>query len=467
MAPQWIERAFGVKRERFAIEVKKAKVGFISEEEERSWSEGYGYLTNWGLGEQWMDASWGNLVNRIYSINSAVAQCILKLALGYPEPPVTVKIGDEVRPDHPLQLLLDRPNPMMSHSELKQIDIIYRAVGGNTYLHKVRNTTGQVIELWPYHAGQMWPVPSRFQWIEEYEYDAGHGKTRRVPARDIIHLKWPMVDLSAPWLALSPLAIILREVMTDTEATRLTHSLLKNNAMPAGVVTLPPGTAMSPDKAEKLREKWQKQHGGDNRGGIVILEQGASYERVSMSPDEMSLAAVRNIPETRIAGNLGVPPIVAGLSVGLQHGTYSNYASARQQMTEETFVPMWRSDGNEITQAMQDEYSDRPVVAYNTSKVAALQENTNEKYKRAGDAFTRNIAMLDEARAAIDLPPIDQVNAGDTRGTAFYYELKPPQQMQRRIIDALVEPAQLTDGKAATGDTVMLDTKATEPLEEG
>jgi HK97 family phage portal protein len=428
-----------------AAGAKATVIPFVEEASPLGWTTGYGQyggLNVWGYDEDHLDMRWSSLVNRIYGLNSAIGMCCLKLATGYPEPPPIVKVNGEVQPDHTLQGLLNRPNPLMSHAELMTFSIIYRVVGGNVYLHKVRNSLGGVVELWPYHAGQMWPVPSRYNWIEEYEYDAGKGEKKRVPASEIIHLKWPLPDLRSPWLGLSPLELIAREVMTDTEATRFVKALLKNDARPSGVVTLPPGASMSPSKADQLRDKWEKQHGGENRGGIVILEQGAGYERVSMNPEELAFDALRRVPEARIAGNLGVPPIVAGLSVGLERSTFANYGEARRQMTEETFVPMWRSDAVELTQALSTEYEGDPVVAYDTGRVAALQENENEKWARGAVAFDKGGITLDEYRQVMGFVPFDQVMAGDQRGLLLSHELRPP---MSRIVDVTPERQRLMD----------------------
>lgn len=427
-------------------EAKKATIPFTPEPLDVGYSDPYNIIRY--SDDTWFDASWGNLVNQLFLINSALGACILKYALGYNEPPPLVKVRDEEKPDHALQRLLDRPNPLMSHAELKAIDIIYRIVGGNTYFHKVRGGGGQVVELWPYHAGQMWPVPSQYNWVQEYEYDAGRGLKKRIPASEIIHLKWPIPDLRAPWKGMSPLELIAREVLTDSEAARFAYALLKNDAIPKGVVTVPEGTPMSPATAEKLRNKFKKDHGGDNRGGVVILEQGAAYTRVSMNPQEMDLSALRRVPEARIAGNLGMSPMVGHLTAGLERSTYSNSEQAYREVVQGTFVPMWRSDGNELTQALQNEYPDKPTIAYNTSLVASLQESTDDKYNRTLKAFDSNVTMLDEARALIDLPPVDQVIAGDTRGKLFAFEMvnastiAPP---QPRIVDVTPQPAQLED----------------------
>lgn len=450
MARSFLDRIFGspppTLQAALSVDMKRAEVPFLDRSVNTNYIQPYSYLPGWN-NKELFDTSWSNLVERVFSVNSAIGQCMRVLAQGYPEPPPMVRVGDEEQPMHQLQALLERPNPLMSHSELMSLSIVYRAVGGNCYLHKIRGTGGQVAELWPYHAGQMWPVPSRYGWVEEYEYEVGFGDRRRIKGEDIIHLKWPIPDLARPWMGMSPLAMIAREVMSDTEATVFVYALLHNDAVPHGVITLPAGTPMSPGQADKLRNKFTDQHGGDRRGGVVILEQGAEYTRVSLNPTEMNFDALRRVPEARIAGNLGVPPIVAGLNVGLEKSTYSNYEQAVQHMTQGTFVPLWRSDGVELTQALQRDYADSPVVGYNTSLVAALQESTDSKYKRALEAFGGTVATLDEVRALIDLPPIDQVIAGDKRGTLFSYEMAaastiaPP---QPTIVDVTPAAPQLT-----------------------
>lgn len=437
-------RLRGVRRERFSL--KSAEIPLVR-----------GYISQWSPAE-WMDTSWDNLVDQGYQQNAAVFQCISTLAFGYPEPPPTVMRDGDPDPKHPLQKLLARPNPVMSHAELMLYSIVYRAVGGNCYLHKVRGAGKQVVELWPYNIGQMWPIPSRFNWTEEYGYYDKDGQVRKVPATDVIHLKWPAVDLTNPTKALPPLRAVAREVNTDTEATRYLYALLKNDAVMRGVVTLPPNTAMAPSKANLLRQEFEARHGGDNRGGIAILEQGATYQRVSLNLQEMAFEALRRVPESRIAGAFRVPAILAGLYVGLEKATYANYKEARSQLTEDTFVPLWRSDAVELTQALASEFDsnpDRLMVTYDTGKVAALQENEDAKYTRVVAGYDATLLTKNEARAFLGLVPVKDIPQDDPEGDVFKTEAA-PQMPQPSIIDVTPQPPQLTDTQKAR----LVETKA-------
>lgn len=438
MAPKFLEQLLGVRRQRFNI--KSAEIPLTR-----------GYITDYPT-VNWMDpGNWDNITTQGVEACSAVFQCMSTLAFGYPEPPPQVLKDGEPDPKSQLQKLLDRPNPVMSHSELMVYTMIYRAAGGNCYLHKIRNPLGVPIQLWPYNVAQMWPIPSSSDWVEEYGYYDKSGAIKKVPAKDVIHLKWPFVDLGNPVKAYSPLMAVFREVNTDVEATRMLYALLLNDAVMRGIITLPEGVTPPNSKIAAWKQEFAMRYGGDNRGGVAVLEQGATYQRVSLNMQELAFESIRRIPESRIAGAFRTPAILAGLYVGLEKATYANYKEARAQLTEDTFVPMWRSDGVELTQALAADFDsnpDRYTIQYDLSQVAALQENQTEKVTRSVEAFGANGVTLDEFRQWLGLLPVDQVIPGDTRGTLFSYELPgastiaPP---QPTIVDVTPQPPQLTD----------------------
>lgn len=437
MAPKVIERLLGVRRERLGFDAKSAEIPLTR-----------GYVSEWGPAA-WMDTSWDNLITEGVKASSAVFQCMSTLSFGYPEPPPVVLRDGDPDPKNPLQRLLTRPNPVMSHAELMVYTMLYRASGGDCFLHKIRNKAGVVIEMWPYNIAQMWPIPSRFQWVENYGYFDKDGQVRTIPAADVIHLKWPFIDLLNPTRSLAPLLAVFREVNTDSEATRYLYALLKNDAVMRGVVTLPTGVAIPKTKADLMRQEFVARHGGDNRGGIAILEQGATYQRVSLNLQELAFEALRRVPESRIAGAFRVPAILAGLYVGLEKATYANYKEARSQLTEDTFVPLWRSDAVELTQALASEFDsnpDRLTITYDTGKVAALQENEDAKYTRVVSAYDAGLLMLNEGRAIIGLPPLKDLKRDDPEGDVFKTSAgQVTQTLDPTIIDVTPQPAQLTD----------------------
>lgn len=59
--------------------------------------------------------------------------------------------------------------------------------------------------------------------------------------------------------------------------------------------------------------------------------------------DHLFLAGEGLVPthNTRIAAAFGVPPVIVGLSEGLEAATYSNYAQARRRFADGTLHPLW------------------------------------------------------------------------------------------------------------------------------
>lgn len=361
------------------------------------------FVPSW-VREAWLEPTFDRLTREGYTANAAVNACVVALAFAFIEAPLTVSRDDDT-PDvrHPLQRLLRRPNAVMSEAELALFVITYLAIGGNCMLHKVR-VRGRVVELWPYHPGQMVPIPGRTSWVEGYEYDAGDGDKRRVPAADVIHLKWPSVDPQQPWLALPPLRAAAREVDTDSEATRYLYALLRNDATPRTVIEVPQGMSLTNDEFNRLRAQFNDRYGGERRGSAALLEGGLKVSRIGLDLQELAFDALRRVPETRIAAAFRVPPIVAGLSAGLERSTYANFAEARRMFTENTIIPLWRLVAAEIEQGLGEEFGSAVQVRHDVSRVAALRENEDAKFGRITQAFARGLLGRKESRRLLGLP---------------------------------------------------------------
>lgn len=367
--------------------------------------------------ESFIIPSFRALVREAYKKNAAVFACLEVLAFAFPEAQLRIYDGDsedaQPLPNHPLRKLLNRPNPRMGEAELLLITIVYAAIGGNAYWHKVRGRAGQVVELWPYHAGQMRAVPGGPTWILRYEYDNGDGIWQPIPVEDIVHFKWPSPDPEQPWQAQPPLAAAGREVDTDNEITRYLFALLKNDAVPRLALKLPAGEGLKDPEIRRMKQQWRERYGGDNRGDIAILEQGAEIQRVGLDLAELTFDALHRIPETRIAAVLRVPAILAGLAAGLERSTFANFKEARQLFAEGTLIPLWRLFASEIASDLGPEFR-APDVRFDISRVQALQEDTTARWKRALDAFQRGILKRNEARRYIGY--------ADAQGGDIFYE---------------------------------------------
>ncbi len=364
---------------------------------------------------EWMRYSFSStsfraLAQEGYRGNGGVFGCISALAFAFPEPPLLVwqetAAGKAPLRNHALSMLLKRPNPQMGLAELLQYTMVYMAVGGNCYWYKVRSRAGRVVELWPLHDGQMTPKPGTTRLIDHYELDMGTGTPERIEASEVVHHKW-MPDPLAPHKGLGPMIAVAREVDTDNEATRYLFALLKNDAMPRLAFVVPPGVELSQDQRDRFNEEWKDRHGVDKRGGVALLEGGVDVKTIATNLRELEFNALRRVPEARMSSAFRVPAIIAGLYVGLERSTLANYAEARTQFAEDTLVPMWSNLADEASTDLLPDFAGRDdeIVEFDLAKVQALQRRVMERRKWALEALRGGGLLVNEFRAACDLPP--------------------------------------------------------------
>jgi HK97 family phage portal protein len=345
----------------------------------------------------WMDTDFLTLIQRGYKASSAVANCVRALAFSFPEPQLIAyrETADGEQPadaNDPLQKLIRHPNPDMGEAEFMQFLVTYCSCGGNVYIWKERSKNGKVIALWPFSDKDVKPVPGinpTQGFVAGYEFYAGDGGSPiYLSKRNVIHWKW-MIDPEQPWKGIGAIEFAARDVQNDTESSRYTYAMFKNNAVPPIAVTTPEGDELDDATVKRLQKMWLKRYGGDNQGVPAFLQGGMTIQKLGMNMQELNLSELKNVPESRICGAFGVPPTIALLYVGLKRSDYGD-GMARKSFTETTLVALWRGCASELTSSLSDEFGGGYVLQYALNQVKALAENVNE-------LWTRLLSALDKA----------------------------------------------------------------------
>jgi len=129
----------------------------------------------------------------------------------------------------------------------------------------------------------------------------------------------------------------------------------------------------------------------------------------SMSLNEMSMNALRNVPEARICSAMSVPPVMIDLPVGMQYSTYNNKREARLMFTENTMMHFWARFGTRLTEGLRDDFGldNDEWIGFDLSQVVAFKDRLNEDRAWALLALDKGAITRDEARALAGLRPID------------------------------------------------------------
>jgi HK97 family phage portal protein len=352
--------------------------------------------------------------------NSAVYACLSYLCTAYPDAPLRVWKDDkdgkaERQADHALEALIRRPNPHMSMETIWYWVQWAKHAMGNAYLRKLRagdKDTGNVVQLWPISPAHIWPITTdadrrRGVFITNYKYEYETGKYEYIPPHNIIHFRLG-VDDHDHRLGTSPLKRLVKSIATDDQAEAFCLALLNNYAVP-GMVVSTKDADMTAEDAQEIKERITANFGGENRGNVAILNNGATAEQFGYSPDQMDTSGVRRAAEERISACLHVPAFICGLGAGLDHSIYNNAREAKESFAENTLLPQYAFDAATINlQLLPDFESDPKVYAkFDVSDMRALQEDEDKKYARLDLGVKGKWIKRNEARADVGLPPVE------------------------------------------------------------
>ncbi len=310
--------------------------------------------------------------------------------------------------DHPMLSLVDSPNPYYDGLLLQMATIADYTIDGNAYWRKIRSAAGRVVQLW-------W-IPSMFiepawgygttEYLSHYDYSPG-GISEKVDPADIVHFRYGL-DPNNIRKGLSPLKSLFREVFTDNEAANMTASLLRNLGVPGIVISPKEGAPGFKTEAGKEIKEWFKETTtGDKRGEPLVMSGSTHVEQFGFNPQQMDLRALRQIPEERISGVLGVPAIVAGLGAGLARSTFANMQEAREMAYESNIIPSQRVFGSVMKRQLLGEFEDDVTpwqVVYDLSEVRVLQEDENKKAERVSGMVTAGYVTVEDAQRETNMP---------------------------------------------------------------
>jgi phage portal protein BeeE len=174
-------------------------------------------------------------------------------------------------------------------------------------------------------------------------YAEGEDPIRLLP-ENVAHFA-PIPDPVAKFRGMSWLSPVLEEVLADKSATLHKRKFFDNGAKLSYVVTLSPDVVKTTEQFGKWVEKFKVGHEGDPLKAYktLFLGAGADVKTVGADLKSIDFSGVQGHGETRICAAARVPPIIVGLSEGLDSATYSNYGQARRAFADLTMRPMWRN----------------------------------------------------------------------------------------------------------------------------
>ena len=358
---------------------------------------------------KWNEWSTENAIKAGYKASTYVYACINAIAKASASVPWKVYkrsragIWEEVQ-GHPLEELINRPNPFSSRKDLIERMTINLYLGGNAYFSKVR-AGGIVAELWNLPTDAIKVVPSQQDFISHYLYEQ-QGVRQRIEARDLLHNMF--IDPSNPYTGMSPLQAGAKAIDTDIEAVNWNKVALQNRAITDGVFTF--DQPITRAQWEEARQMVKEQHqGADNARTPWILGAGAKWEQMSLSPQEMDFIESRRFTRSEICSIFQVPPPIVGI---YDDATLANIETARKIFWLDTIIPYLEDLKNCFNLGLTPEFGKDIELSYDVSNVEAIQTNYSEKLENAQKLWNMGVPF-NEINQRLELG-FDEIEGGDT-----------------------------------------------------
>lgn len=333
----------------------------------------------------WQITNFDTYISEGFEVNAIIYETLMFKGRSTTLMPLRAYVGPREKPelappDHPLQMLCERPNPHMDREFFFFLASIFLNLMGNVYIYVDRARRGGPPDaLYLLRPDRVRIIPDpKGKGLLGYLYVPEGGQLRdAVPylPEDIIHVKLPNPGdpLDGLGEGLSPIRPLSKSADVDNAMTDFLKIFFEHGAMPPGVIGY--DQPVDPDEVARVKERWREQYGGvDNWSDVLVMDSGGKYEKVGYSFAEMGFEALDDRNESRIIGPFGVSPILLSSRLGLTRSTLSNYPTARMSFWEDTMIPEMRLFENALGYYLNDKAGDG-FVRFDYTDVPALRKD--------------------------------------------------------------------------------------------
>lgn len=273
---------------------------------------------------RWKGAAAGIEIDELNALNlatvwacvTAVSQDLAKMPLGVYR--VDPKTGAKTKAfDHPLyDLLRYEPNPETTPAVFRETLTAHALTWGNGYAIIERDGAGRPTRLWQQKPGRT--TVQRLNTGEIiYRFTGDDGKQQTKYADDVLHIRGLGYDGLVGYSVIRQARQSLGAVAA---AEKFGSDFFGNSAIPAGVLKHP---GKLRDGGKALRDSWKALFGreGSERGGTAVLEEGVTFERLTLPNEDAQFLETRQFDIPQVCRWFRVPPHKV---FDLMRGTFSN-----------------------------------------------------------------------------------------------------------------------------------------------
>ncbi|MFP3041606.1 phage portal protein [Treponema primitia] len=210
---------------------------------------------------------------------------------------------------------------------------------------------------------------------------------------EIIHFRdWNPFD---PVRGVNPLAALALELEQDFYANKANSQLLKNNAIPQGI--LKTDQTIRPEEADALERRWESKYGSirANRN-IAVLGRGTSFEALSFSPEVVKLFELKRWNLYTILAKYGIPPRVANMYEKNSSLSGKDTAEQHRAFWQYTIIPLLKQFENILETKFFARFGLREEGIFDLRDIPELQESEDAQSSRDIAEITAGLKTIND-----------------------------------------------------------------------
>ena len=354
--------------------------------------------------QDWSSADYG----RYYATSTTVHSAVKVLAEAVSRPKLTV--WERQAPDaelepaghsHPMQMVLDRPNPLWTGAEFWRAIESWLALTGSAFAQVELGDDLTPTEIWPLRSDEVRVLLSEdSRTVTGYIHEGADGSTAILPNEMLWFRRFNPIQ---PYAGLSSIAPTRAAVDMSTEAMRFNRSFFKNAATPSDLV-VKVANSPSAHEIERFLEKWQERFSTPEKAhSPVVVSDDLDVKNISVSHRDMEFIAALSWSVEEVSRAFGVPKVFLS---EFEDATLANVRTMEQFLWRNTIIPELRLFEDVINQRLAPSFSDFPgqlAAHFDMTQIEAVQESQSDRANRVANLVASGIMSTTEARRELGL----------------------------------------------------------------
>ena len=308
----------------------------------------------------------------------------------------TEKNGDKSEVNNELSYLLKyQPNTYQNKNVFIEKIMMDLLTNGNSYVKIVRNRLGRPIELLPFKYND---IETYVLDNKVYYTDEESGET--IDSENMLHFK--LITGSDGITGLSPIEQCRAAIGWYGDLEEFGRTFFKNGAKLSGI--LKTDRALSETAIDRLRNSFNNNYSqlsGSNQ--TAVLEEGLSFQPVSISADQAQFLASRQFSVSEVARIFGLPP---HLLRDLSKSSFNNIEMQSQEFVSYTLMPYLNKIELEMgLKLFRKSNVGREYVKFNVNGL--LRGNVKDRADYYKTAITNGWMSINEVRKFEEMNMID------------------------------------------------------------